>query len=146
MNDIAYLLRSREQIDWDALIPRSRQIGCYRMLLVGINLASTLLGSVTPPAIAKLTSTDRITVRLAERIVPALLSDAPIDGGEKIIYDLQSRERFRDYFVLECRLTAEDGLPADPAVWTRFTAVFKRPLRLFRTFGLAWVIPGFRFR
>jgi hypothetical protein len=151
--DIAYVLRSREQIDWDALVLRSRQTGCYRMLLVGLNLASSLLGSVTPPAIAKLARADRVAMRLVERIRSALLSDAPVDGVEEIIYHLEAHERFRDHFVLVCRLlpricrlTAKDGLLPNRPVWTQFIAVFKRLLRLFRTFGLAWVKPVFRFR
>ena len=153
LTDIAYLLRSGEQIDWEALILRSRQTGCYRMLLVGLNLAFSLLGCDPPLAIEKQVSADRVARRLADRIGSALLSDTTITGGEEIIYHLEARERFRDHFVLVFdlllrifRLTSEDELPADRPLWTRFIAVFKRPARLFRTFGLAWIKPMFRFR
>jgi hypothetical protein len=153
LTDIAYLIRSTEQINWDALVLRSRGTGCYRMLLVGLSLASSLLGSVTPPAIEKLARVDRMTLSLTDQIRSALLSGTPIDGVQEMIYCLRARERFRDHFVLVCRLlprifrlTDEDGLPGNLPARTRLAAAFKRPVRLYRTFGLAWVKPVFRFR
>jgi len=88
-------------------------------------------------------SADQAARRLTERISSALLSDAPIDGVAEIIYHLEALERFRDHLVLVFlllprifRLNGEDELPADRPIWTRFSAACKRPVRLFRTFGL----------
>ena len=115
--DIAYTLRYAGRIDWDALVHRSRQTGCHRMLLVGLGLASSLLGSVIPSAIEKQIRTDPSTLSLIDQIQSALLDSAPIDNAQELIYCLRARERFRDHVVLVWRLlprifrlTLEDGL------------------------------------
>jgi hypothetical protein len=123
------------------------------MLLVGLSLASSLLGSVIPTEIEKLAGADPVTFDLVNQIRDALLSDAPIDGVGAIIYHLRARERFRDHFVLVFRLlrriwrlTDADGLSDNQIAWTRLAAAFKRPVRLYKTFGWAWLKPVFRFR
>jgi hypothetical protein len=123
------------------------------MLLVGLSLASSLLGSVTPPAIEKLARVDPVTLSLTDQIRSALLTGTPIDSVQEMIYCLRARERFRDHFVVVCRLlprifhlTPEDRLPDNAPASTRLAAAFKRPVRLYRTFGLAWLKPVFRFR
>jgi hypothetical protein len=153
ITDIAYLVRATDQIDWEAVVLRARRTGCSRMLFVGLSLASGLLGSVLPPAIEKLTRVDAVTLSLADQIQSAMLSGTPIDGVQEMIYRLRARERFRDHFIMVCRLlprvfrlTSEDGLPGNVPARTRLAAAFKRPVRLYRTFGLAWVKPVFRFR
>jgi len=153
LTDIAYILRSKEQIDWDALVLRSREIGCHRMLLVSLGLASSLLGSVVPPEIEKLADADPMTFNLVEQIRAALLNDTPIDNVGAIMYHLRARERFRDHFVTAFRLlrriwrlTAADGLSGNRRASTKLAAAFRRPVRLYKTFGLAWVKSVFRFR
>lgn len=151
--DIAYIVRSQEALDWGAVIRRSREVGCYRILLSGLGLAASLLGSVIPPDVEQLIQADPSTFNLVEQVRSAILHARPIAGPDAILYTLRARECLRDHLVLTMRLfrriwrlTAEDGVNRDRLTWRTVEAACKRPIRLYKTFGLTWVKPVFRLR
>ena len=47
--DLAELLRQRPNLDWVQLLDRARRQGCLRMLLLGLDLAASVLGARLPP-------------------------------------------------------------------------------------------------
>jgi hypothetical protein len=121
------------------------------MLLVGISLASNLLGSPNPSQIAKLVQADQRVLRMVEQTRSILLSGTKFDSLGTMLYELHARERFRDHFLVVwrvlsriCRLTSEDGVSDSHSFGEKLTALLRRPGRLYRTYGLAWLKPLLR--
>ena len=148
--DIAQLVNSAKEIDWKALILRSKRIGCRRMLVVSIGVAARLFGSALPPAIAALVRVDPVAQSLIQQIVSDLTLRAKFSDPKETTRHLRMRERFGDQFLLFmrllrriCRLTSEDGLPQNHTAVQFLAAVCARPIRLYRKYGFGWAKPLF---
>jgi hypothetical protein len=140
--DIAELIRTQRQLDWEAAQRRARELGCERMLLLGLRLAHELLGAAIPEAILQRAGSERATRSLAESVRNNLFDpsfEAPgLFAGT--LFHLRARERWRDRVLYCLRLatvtTSEDWnllpLPA-PLAWV-YSLI--RPVRLALTYGL----------
>lgn len=98
--DIAELLRSYPTLNWERVFEQAVALGGERMLLLGLFLAHTLLGSPLPAIAEDRLQADRIVRLLAARVYADLFYDPGIYGDRfvfgHILFHLQARERLRD--------------------------------------------------
>lgn len=73
--DVAELLRTYSTLNWDEVLRRAQQFHCQRMLLLGLTLASQLLGAKLPESIQTAIESDG-----ASAILPAV-DRAPLPAG-----------------------------------------------------------------
>jgi hypothetical protein len=103
--DIARLLHvSSDNLDWDEITSEASAIGATRMVLLGLSLASDLLGAPVPPRILQHVKEDQHVQRLASAVAHSLFAEAA--GGElrSHLFFLQARERLRDRVMYCSRL------------------------------------------
>jgi hypothetical protein len=143
--DLAYILRGKEQVDWTTLEREARQVGCYRMVLLGFGLAHDLLGASLPDPILYRIHKDNIVQKLISIHRPALLHNRPLTNLDAMRCEIRGRERFRDHFKASWgvlsrifRLTSED-LPPGASMQMKAKAILWRPVRLCRDFGWKWL-------
>ena len=98
VTDIAELLGRGADLDWTAILARADAAGIRRMLLIGVALASDLLGAPLPAAAARALADDRTARRLAVEVAGRMFAR----GGEAPSvfhltgFRLRMRERTRD--------------------------------------------------
>lgn len=66
--DLAELLRSHPDIDWDLILSRTGQLGTRRMLFLGLALARDLLGAMLPSQISQQIESDFIIISLSQQV------------------------------------------------------------------------------
>lgn len=136
--DVAELVRTRKEMDWDAVLARAVSAGSQRMLLLGLYLANSLLDASLPKQIEERLETDRAVVKLAGEVSQRLFISADplaitIPASFRFNWavrtDLRSRLRY-------CRLLLQ---PTDADIETRplprpltFIYYLMRPFALFR--------------
>jgi hypothetical protein len=91
--DISEFVRSRPQLDWDAVFRRADQWRAGRMLSLGLALAARLLGARLPQQIATRVERDSVAVALASEIAQRRLMR---EAGER---DAAERFHFRRRMV-----------------------------------------------
>jgi len=74
--DIAELIRVSKNLRWEQTMAQARALGSERMLLVGLFLASELLGSVLPEEVSERVHADPIVRSLARQVSEQLFRDA----------------------------------------------------------------------
>lgn len=94
--DVSELIRKYPNLDWKYVLSKAREVGAQRLLLVGLCLSKTLLGTALPETVAKEIKDDPTT-----RILSAQLRKDVIDGQEPSeisidLFWLKSRERWSD--------------------------------------------------
>jgi hypothetical protein len=146
--DMRFALQPASNVDWTAVVARSQEIGCYRAVLIGVILASELLGFDVP---AELQHNDRsysIARSLASRYQESIGSGDIVDGAELLICEVHSRDRALDsVFTLTRALSAKwrpnchDQQTARLPHYLGALYYLIRPLRLLSTYGLGWVKP-----
>jgi hypothetical protein len=141
--DIAELLRRHKNLAWQQVIERSRRFGCERVLVVGLSLASELLGATLPDnlprkkhSVKKLTQ-EASSWLLGQKSTPRLL--------ESCLFHLKVRERLRDRlsYCLKLIFTPTPGdweLVALPSPLF-FLYYLLRPMRLFKKYLLDAINP-----
>lgn len=95
--DVAELLRSAPQLDWQYVTAQAQRSGCQRLLGVGLHLAHQLLGAALPVAAATLSAEPGIP-GLAARVHAGLFPEAEWEpsASAKFSFLLNARERWRD--------------------------------------------------
>lgn len=100
--DVAEVLRSHDQLDWEQVLDRARRVGSERMLLLGLYLAHTLLQAPLPRTITWRLDADAVTRKLASQVLGWLF---PADGrmpaeppnighdARSVLFHLRVRER-----------------------------------------------------
>ena len=95
--DIAELIR-RHDIDWDKIINFASSLGCRRMLLLGLFLASELMGTVLPQFVIQQIQAESQIFTLATEVGTHLFK--PDNAKAKFmgttLYHIQARERWQD--------------------------------------------------
>ena len=143
--DVDGFLRSDPPMDWEALIAVSEEIGCRRILLLGIALASKLLDSPLPKELSQALDRDPLAWELTEPIACRLFlpGDRSIPLGERMRLDLRLRERRVDRArYLVSRLTQPSTRDLDAARLPSKWASLYLPLRLARLAGTYLGKPG----
>jgi hypothetical protein len=149
--DVAEIIRSHQDLDWDAVMEQARIIGCYRILLLGLFLASDLLGAVLTEKVWHIVNTDVAVKSLAHQVREQLFANvaqpAKQFGSNFSVWDIQVRERKRDR-VWYCFNLVFIPNEADAALLELpkslyFMYFFLRPFRLVVKLGLS-LLPSFR--
>lgn len=76
--DVAEFIRSHPQLEWNKLLDRAEQLQCLRMLLLGLKLASDLLGSPLPDRVRHQIETDPTIEKLASQVYQRLLEGVDV--------------------------------------------------------------------
>ncbi|WP_072013759.1 nucleotidyltransferase family protein [Myxosarcina sp. GI1] len=96
--DVAELLRSHPNIDWERLIIKINKLRCKRLVLVGIFISSNFLDIPLNDTILRHIKADRVAQSIAENIKKRLFSQAisPIEEVERTIFHIRTREDWQD--------------------------------------------------
>jgi len=95
---VAELVRARPAIDWEQVMSRSHTLSCERILLVGLCLASDLLGVILPGEISQQIGNDAEVKHLAAATGARFFQKPfrPAGTFERFRFHLRARERWRD--------------------------------------------------
>lgn len=98
--DIAELIHSHQEIDWQELMEQAKRLGCSRMLNLGLFLTYLLLGVKLPESVHQSIQTDSVSPLLAAQIRQRLFSGVEDstegDSTEKFIFYFRMMERWQD--------------------------------------------------
>jgi hypothetical protein len=111
--DIAQILR--HDLDWDALLSRTRELRVMRVLHVTLLLANRFLGTVVPPALESGARADRAAHAFAERISGSIVTGASWEE-QKIAY-FHLMMRLREHPADRLRFLARLALTPGPGEW-----------------------------
>lgn len=135
--DIAELVRAHPEMSWSSIQQRARNIGCERMVFLGIHLARELLDAPVPPDVSREIEGQRAIPELAESVYGLLMNDAPsMPGGwPSSLFYLKVRERLRHKAADMLRVM----LVPNPEDWSQFpfwlSCRLARPVRLLGRYG-----------
>jgi hypothetical protein len=134
--DVAELIRSRANLEWDRILETSGRSGARRMLLVGLTLARDLLGAPLPDCVLEAVRADRAAGALATELQQRWLREPGSIPGrtEEQVFRWKTAERLPD----KLRYCAGMSMAPTEADWEAFPlpSVFYpvyyvlRPLRL----------------
>jgi hypothetical protein len=98
LSDIAELVKTHPNLDWDGVLKRARRRGCKRALNLGLYLAGELLGAEIPEAVFKVAASEMLVKQLADYAREWILRDPEIvhSIAEWDYVRLQMKERRRD--------------------------------------------------
>lgn len=142
--DVAELIRTHPQIDWDKLLARTQIIGCRRILLLGLFLANNLLGIELSEKIWQSIATDAAVKNLALQVMQKLFDSYSYSqslkpfGSNFSLWEIQVRERLQDrvWYCLNLVFGPNEGdaefLPLPPALHWVYPLI--RPFRLIVRF------------
>ena len=131
--DVAELVGSNPQLDWEHVLDQARRAGGLRMLLLGVVLANRLLGTTIPPGLEPSLTRDPAVERIADGIGRDLVRGEVPTYVKSQLYLLRVRERWQDKlrYVLRftCTATPEEwkmaDLPSSLSVLYRFLRVLR---------------------
>jgi hypothetical protein len=136
--DVAELARTRPDLNWSVVFERAASSGSYRMLLLGLCLAKSLLNAPLPEHVKSKLAADRIAVSLAKQVSKRLFGDVgqpPASISESIKFNWAVRAGWRSR-LRYCRLLLQ---PTDADIETiplprplSFAYYLMRPFGLFR--------------
>lgn len=136
--DIAYLICSHPQLNWEKIQQQARNQRVQRMLGVGLSLASELLGIDLPQNLQQQLQEDAEIKSLLPWVYQQLFAPqiSEVPDGTQTRFHLQVREHLRDrvnyFFQVATTPTTSDWLLLPLAQFPRFPYYFLRPYRLIR--------------
>jgi hypothetical protein len=146
--DIAELLRTHTNMDWDRVLQKARRLGCQGILLVSLTVARELLGAPVSELPAISFTRSRLDI-LTHHIYNKLIHQTKPDYVRRLTmrsFHFRVRERWRDkldyeYQALKLKMIPNERdysilkLPASLSI----IYYFLRPLRLLKKYSpLAW--------
>jgi SAM-dependent methyltransferase len=150
VSDVAELLRSHPELDWDRILGQARARGAARMVFVGLQLAHDLLDAPVPEPVRKQMQADRAVGSLASGVKKRFSEGIPLTPGpgERVRIAFSAFSRVRDKIRFLVRLsvipTGEDWARRPlPEAWIPFYAVL-RPYSILRRLGQAVLNPHAR--
>jgi hypothetical protein len=96
--DVATFIAAHPDLDWTAVLERSRAQGCRRIVLLAVSLARIFFDASIPPSVVAAERSDRRLSRMLRRIVAAWRDGSSGPPSHKVIS--------RDLFCLHDRATA----------------------------------------
>lgn len=138
---VAELVGAYEKIDWNQLMAQASTLGSKRMLLLGLVLASDLLGAALPAEVLQVAQADRTVGALNELVQQRLFLEMTERPGvfETALFHLKARERLRDRIRYCLRLamttTARDWTAAQIPPLLSFLYYPIRAIRLTKKYG-----------
>jgi hypothetical protein len=142
VTDIAELIASDRELDWERACNRAKRLGGERMVLLAAALANKILGARLPEATLATIDSDRAVLRLVARVREQLF-DAPRESSEVLaagLFYLSARERTTD--KLRCLLRMATGPTVKDTTFVRLPGALSlfyyplRPVRLAGKYGL----------
>ncbi|HUC84226.1 MAG TPA: nucleotidyltransferase family protein [Candidatus Acidoferrales bacterium] len=140
--DVAEVLRTRSEWDWEALLAQAERSGCLRTLFIGLHLAKTLLTASVPDSVWAAIQRDKVAVSMAgtlEKQMFAARSDSyhvPV-GWSRDWFHIRTKERWHEKLVYLGYLASWIFQPSDAdRKWIRLPCllrwlyVFLRPVRV----------------
>ena len=95
--DVAELVRVYKDLDWVSVITLAENLGCQRMLFLGLYLAKDILGASFPDEVMQRTGSDPVVKRLAGQVKQWLFRENDsIPGIGNLLFYLRSKERLQD--------------------------------------------------
>jgi hypothetical protein len=138
--DIAGLLSSKEELNWEELISRARSTGSERMLLLGLHLAERLLEVSLPDEVKSALKADAKVGFLADDVVRDLFTPGLTPSGISgyFLFQIKARRRLRDkinYLRFTFTPNEEDLVRFNLPSSLSFLYYLVRPVRLVVTGG-----------
>ena len=125
--DLAELIRTYPNLDWDQVFKRAKRLHSQRMLLLGVELARQLLGTRIPETVLAAIQRERILPALMQQVCSYLFGSQPGRSRQisPTLFRLYVRDRLADqvqYFVFRLFV---------PNVRDRRLIVLPKPLTFF---------------
>lgn len=139
--DVAELLRSQPQLNWDRLGSRAETWYCRRMFWLGLLLAAETLNAPCPDQVLARARRCRPVRTLAQRVSDAWFRDEllPPSGWEISWFHMRARERLQDALSYAASLaltpTVADWQSVHLAKRLNLLYYLVRPLRLLGKYG-----------
>jgi len=140
ITDIEAVVKAHPPDRWGPILARARELGCLRMLLLGLHLANDLLEVSLPREVVEELGRDPVVgdmgVPIRERILEP--NSVPFPFSERLRFDLRVRERYRDrfrYAIVRVLTPSKQDRSSTPAS-LRPLLVVTRLLRLGRRYLL----------
>jgi hypothetical protein len=136
--DVAAILRSHPELDWEAVAAQARRYNCERMLMVGLTLAADLIGSCAGGELLSKARSNSSVGALAQSIAARIFGE-PSELFHEFVVPFRSIERFRDRaryltgLALKPTIVDWESMPLPPPLYWIYYAA--RPLRLLLQFG-----------
>jgi hypothetical protein len=139
--DVAEVIRAHQGLQWARVVQRAGDLGCRRMLFLGLHLARDLLGARLPEAVLRRMEADLVARSLAVEVSLQLFrGDLAETGARKHRFNVKAMERFQDRVrYLVSLATSPQGpdlsllrLPS----FLRFFYYVLRPIRLAAKYTL----------
>lgn len=135
--DLAEFLRRFPEIDWEPSIETARRLGGLRSMLVGLSLASTLLGAEISEPVLRHIRADALALRMADQAGQVLQREVPFGSAfGRYLFQMKAKAGLRGktalaYSILMNR-TAQDGdwIMLPRPLWWLYALL--RPLRMGR--------------
>ena len=127
--DVAELIRTHQEMDWEYVLKQARMLGNQRILFVSLLLATNMLGTALPEAVRQRMEADSVAKLLAQQVSERLFYPENNLVGGPLFY-LRVRERLRDkvkYFAIP---KSEDRMFLQLPGFLSFLYYLIRPLRL----------------
>jgi hypothetical protein len=136
--DVAELVNSQAQLDWDFVFKLAEASHTERMLRLGLRLAFELLEAELPEGARRQIHSDETVARLASKVVGRLFDGAEYEPAglvQSINFNLRARQRLREklqYFGFIFKPTDGDLASVSLPSGLTFVYYLLRPLRLLR--------------
>ena len=140
--DVARSIEHEKDLNWQQAGERAAALGIHRMFLLGLYLASDLLGAPLPGDVLQRAQADRAVLSLAEKVRRRLFEGRNGAPGmfESSMFHLKMRERLRDKsrycFRLATTTNARDWMFLPMPRHLFFLYYPLRPIRLAGKYGL----------
>jgi hypothetical protein len=140
--DIAAIVNSKPDIDWELLLRTARRVGCERILSVSLLLSKNLLGSPLPRHVDERFAKDKVSALIVREVTDGLFTETKPEfwSTDCVRYAIILRERRTDRFQVfitqVLRKVSLRPTRADveslrlPAGWS-FLYYITRPLRFW---------------
>lgn len=98
--DIAAIVNSKPDIDWELLLRTARRVGCERILSVSLLLSKNLLGSSLPRHVDEKFGKDEVSALIVQEVRDRLLTETKLEYWriDSVRYAIIQRERQKDRF------------------------------------------------
>jgi Uncharacterised nucleotidyltransferase len=150
--DIAELIRTRQELDWERILEQAKILGSKRRLGLGLLLAHNLLGIKLPEKVLQDIHSSSITPSLATQVEQWIFykNQAEFYFMERTYFHLQAREKIVDkilfYFhYLTTPIRTEDWQLAEDIKLLFLPQVLRHPFRLLGEFMNRYVVNRLNF-
>jgi Uncharacterised nucleotidyltransferase len=98
--DIAAIVNSKPDIDWELLLRTARRVGCERILSVSLLLSKNLLRSSLPRHVDEKFGKDEVSALIVQEVRDRLLTETKLEYWriDSVRYAIIQRERQKDRF------------------------------------------------